>query len=411
MTDCWLPYGDTEVYVTVEMDNLIKILEPKKREETTQFTAAIMAALDEPAGATTLGELVKPDCRVAIAVDGSMKPHHAVQVLSALVKQLVELIVPSDRITIVLGNCEREGDGGGLHDVLKAEPTLSPVKIVDHLRTTGGLEELGVTHGGTPIQLNRDYINANLRIAVGETRADPIYGFSGAHNAVIPGVSSQTTLTENRGNYFRGTISPGIVELNPVKEDAVEAAKMAGIDFAVNIPVDLTGTSLGVFAGGFKETWGKAITALGGEYELRVDTLSDITVVSAGGSGFDFNLYKASWALDNAAKVTKRSGVVIVLAECKDGLGADAFTKLARVTEPSEFERRYTTGAEALQMIKKVTRSQRVILVSALPSYLVEPLGFESARTANHAYEMAVGGRRARSTYVLPHGYTVKMVV
>jgi hypothetical protein len=62
-------------------------------------------------------------------------------------------------------------------------------------------------------------------------------------------------------------------------------------------------------------------------------------------------------------------------------------------------------------MIKRVTRSQRVILVSALPSYLVEPLGFESARTVNQAYEMATGGRRARRTYVLPHGYAVKMVV
>lgn len=411
MTDCWLPYGGTEVYVTVEMENLIKILEPRKREETTQFTAALMAALDEPAGAMTLGELVKPDCRVAIAVDGSMRPHYAVQALTALVKQLVELIVPSDRITIVLGNCEREGGSGGLQDALKAEPNLSQVKVVNHVRSSGGLEELGVTHGGTPIQLNRDYVNATLRIAVGETRADPVYGFSGAHNAVVPGASSQKTLTENRRNYFQGTITPGVIELNPVKEDAVEAARVAGIDFAVNISVNPAGASLGVFAGGFEETWGKAITALGGEYELKADTPSDVTVVSAGGSSFDFNLYKASWALDNAAKVTKRTGVVIVLAECKDGLGADAFTKLSRVTEPSEFERRYTTGAEVLQMINRVTRSQRVILVSALPSYLVEPLGFESARTANQAYEMAVGGRRARSTYVIPYGYAVKMVV
>jgi len=411
MTDCWLPYGGTEVYVTVEMENLIKILEPRKREETTQFTAALMAALDEPAGAMTLGELVKPDCRVAIAVDGSMRPHYAVQALTALVKQLVELIVPSDRITIVLGNCEREGGSGGLQDALKAEPNLSQVKVVNHVRSSGGLEELGVTHGSTPIQLNRDYVNATLRIAVGETRADPVYGFSGAHNAVVPGASSQKTLTENRRNYFRGTITPGVIELNPVKEDAVEAARVAGIDFAVNISVNPAGASLGVFAGGFEETWGKAITALGGEYELKADTPSDVTVVSAGGSSFDFNLYKASWALDNAAKVTKRTGVVIVLAECKDGLGADAFTKLSRVTEPSEFERRYTTGAEVLQMINRVTRSQRVILVSALPSYLVEPLGFESARTANQAYEMAVGGRRARSTYVIPYGYAVKMVV
>jgi hypothetical protein len=100
-----------------------------------------------------------------------------------------------------------------------------------------------------------------------------------------------------------------------------------------------------------------------------------------------------------------------MLAECRDGLGADAFTRLSKVTEPTEFERRYTTGAEALQMVRRVTGGLRVMLVSALPSYLVEPLGFESARTANQAYEAAASGRRGRSTLVIPHGCTVKVIV
>ena len=28
MVDCWLPYGETEVYVSVEMDQLLGVLEP-----------------------------------------------------------------------------------------------------------------------------------------------------------------------------------------------------------------------------------------------------------------------------------------------------------------------------------------------------------------------------------------------
>ncbi|OGD44554.1 hypothetical protein A3K69_03210, partial [Candidatus Bathyarchaeota archaeon RBG_16_57_9] len=386
-------------------------LEPPGRGEATQFTSALIASLDEPIGGETLGNLVKPGCRVAIAVDGSMNPHYAAQAVSALVKQLIELIVPSDRITVILGNCERENGGGRLHESLLKEPSLSQVKVLNHLRATAGTEEVGVTHGGTTIDVNRDYVEATLRIAVGETRVDPLYGFSGAHNAVVPGASSQRTLAESRRRYFKGNVAPGIIELNPLKEDAVEAARLAGIDFAVNIPVDPTGVYMGVYSGAFEETWGKAITALGGAYEVKADTLADITVVSAGGEQYDFNLYKASWALENAARATKRNGSVIMLAECRDGLGAEAFTRLSKVTEPSEFERRYTTGAEALQMVKRVTGSLRVILVSALPSYLIEPLGLESARTANQAYELAASGRRARSTFVIRHGCTVKVIV
>jgi len=411
MTDCWLPYGETEVYVTVELENLIRTLEPPRREETTPFTSMLMASMDEPLGGETLGSIVKPDCRVAIAVDGSMNPHYATQAVSILVKQLVELIVPSDRITVVLGNCERENGGSRLQDSLAKEPSLSQVKTVNHLRSSAGAVTVGVTHGGTPIELSREYMNANLRIAVGETRVDPLYGFSGAHNAVVPGVSSHQTLADNRRKYFKGGAAPGAMELNPIKEDAMEAARIAGIDFAVNVPVGPGGASMGVFAGAFEESWGKAITALGGDYEVKADTLADITVVSAGGEGHDFNLYKASWALENAARVTKRNGSVIMLAECREGLGADAFTKLSKVTEASEFERRYTTGAEALQMMRRGMGGLRVILVSALPSYLVESLGFESARTANKAYEAAGSGRRGRGTIIIPHGCTVKVIV
>ena len=411
MTDCWLPYGETEVYLTVELENLIGTLEPPRREEATQFASALMASLDEPVGGMTLGSLVKPDCRVAIAVDGSMSPHYAVQAVSALVKQLIELIVPSERITVILGNCERENGGGRLQESLAKEPSLSQVKVVNHLRASAGAETVGVTHGGTPVELSRDYVNANLRIAVGETRVDPLYGFSGAHNSVVPGASSHRTLTENRRRYFKGGAAAGVIELNPLKEDAVEAARLAGIDFAVNVPVGPAGGAAGVFSGAFEESWGRAVTALGGDYEVKADALADITVVSAGGEGHDFNLYKASWALDNAAKATKRNGSVIMLAECRDGLGAEAFTRLSKVTEPSEFERRYTTGAEALQMVRRVTGGLRVMLVSALPSYLVEPLGFESVRTANQAYEAATSGRRGRSTLVIPHGCTVKVIV
>jgi nickel-dependent lactate racemase len=411
LTDCWLPYGETEVYVSVDLDNLLKILGPPDGEERIMLQDEVLRAIDVPVGAASLDELVEPDCRVAIAVDGSMSPGHAVQVLSHLVKQLVEQIVPRDRITVVLGDCERENGGGRLLGEIGGAPALSQVQVVDHVRSTGGLVEAGVTHRGTPVSVNRAYAEATVRIAVGEARVDPLYGFRGAHNAVVPGVCSHQTLVENRRNYFRGGAAPGVLELNPVKEDVVEAVRLAGVDFAVNVAVSPGGEALGVYAGGFEETWGRAVTALGGGYEARVDALSDVTVVSAGGERFDFNLYKAAWALEGASRVTKRNGAVILLAECGEGLGAEAFTRLARVTEASEFERRYMCGAEALQMFRRVTRTQRVILVSALPSYLVEPLGFESARTVNQAYEMAVAGRRGRGTYVMPYGSAFKVYV
>ena len=409
MVDCWLPYGETEVYVSVDMDNLIEILDPITEQEPSQVEDEIARALNDPSGAATLDEQVKPDCRAAIAVDGSMTPSLASRAVSSIVKRLVEFIVPQDRITIVVGNGERESETTPLIRAIRGTDGLSQVRLLNHTKATTSLGDAGKTGGGTAVQVNRDYLEATLKIAVGETRLDIHSGFNGAQNAILPGISSLQTIQEARRNYFKGGAMPGVIELNPMKEETVAAAKLAGVDYALNVAVDPNGGYLDAYAGGLEESWGKAVTRLGGSYEVMAEGNSDITVVSAGGDRFDYSLYKTVWALEAAAGVTKKNGAIILLGECGDGLGAESFTSLARVMDLNEFERRYTYGADGLHLIRKVTRSNRVILVSALPRYLVEPLGMETARTTNEAYQRALAGRRGRDTYVIPHGCTTRI--
>lgn len=409
MVDCWLPYGETEVYVSVDMDNLIEILDPRIEQEPRQIAEEIARALEEPSGAPTLNDQVKPDCRVAVAVDGSMTPSLASKAVSSIVKHLVELIIPRDRITIVVGNGERESETTRLIRAIRETDGLSQVRLVNHTKTSSHLGDAGKT-GRTNVQVNRDYFDATLKIAVGETRLDSHSGFTGAQNAILPGIASLQTIQNVRKHYFKGGVTPGVIELNPVKEETVAAAKLAGVDYALNLAVDPRGGYIGAFAGGLEESWGMAITQLGGSYEVKAEGNSDVTVISAGGDRFDYSLYKTAWALETAAGVTKKNGTIVLLGECGDGLGAEPFTSLARVMDLKEFERRYTYGADGLHLIRKITRNNRVILVSALPQYLVEPLGIEAARTTNEAYQRALSGRRGRGTYVIPHGCTTKIL-
>ena len=61
-------------------------------------------------------------------------------------------------------------------------------------------------------------------------------------------------------------------------------------------------------------------------------------------------------------------------------------------------------GAEALDYLRQVQKNNKIILVSALPNYLVESLDFDVARTANEAYSKALQTRRGKKTVVIPHG-------
>jgi nickel-dependent lactate racemase len=406
MVDCWLPYGETEVYVSVEMDYLLGIAE-QTRVDPQKPPSEIVA---ETIADSALEELLEHGATVAIAVENYSSPNAVVQTLKELVKSLVELIIPKDRITFIIGNGEHAKNSSPVIDAIKNASELNSIRIVEHNRDTSDLVDLGPTNRGTPVQVNGAYFNATLKIAVGETRLDQYMGFSGAHNAVVPGVSSIETITGMRKHYFDGKITPGVIELNPIKEDAMEAVKMAGLDYTVNFITNYRGRILAAHAGGSEETWSKAINSMSNHYEAHHEGNADIVLVSAGGSPFDQSLYSASLALLNASQASKKNGTLILLAECGSGLGADAYNQLSQVTELPEFKRRYMHGAEALREVKSVLRNHRVILVSALPGYLVESLGIEPARTANEAYERAIRTRRGRRTVVIPKGLTTLLV-
>jgi nickel-dependent lactate racemase len=405
MVDCWLPYGETEVYVSVEMEQLLGIAEPNNINAEKPSSEILSKAFAEPIG-KKLEELLTKQTTVAIAVDNYANPNAVVLTLRELVRNLVDLIIPSDRLTIILGNSENLRNRSKLRAAIENSSDLKNITLIDHNHNTSTLVDVGTTHRGTPVKVNSHYHAASLKIAVGETRVDQYMGFSGAHSAVIPGLASAETVIENRKHYIDGEISPSVIELNPVKEDIIEAVNSTGIDFAVNLVTNTEGRIVAAYTGGFEETWGRAINSLSGHYEATVEENADITLVSAGGLPHDQSLYTASLALKTASTVTKKNGTIILLAECGSGFGAEAFTQLAKVTEKNEFKRRYMYGAEALQEVKQVQKNQRMILVSALPVYLVESIGMESARTANEAYKRAVQSRRGRRTTVIPKGLT-----
>ena len=403
MVDCWLPYGDTEVYVSVELESLMEIAELVEVEPEKTATEILTDAIMEPSG-QSLEALIEPGVDVAIAVDVYSSPQAVVQALVLFTKMLVELIIPKDRMTILLGNGEFEKDNRILLDAINDTPELREIQVIDHNRNSTNLIELGETIKGTPVEVNRRYHEAKLKIAIGETRIDYLTGYAGAHSSIIPGLASSKTIREYKRTYFDTEVTPGTIELNSIKEDVLEAVSKTGIDFALNLVTNKEGRIIAAHGGGYEESWGKAINSLADKPEITTEGNADIVIVSAGGAPYDQSLYQSLWALKNASKAAKRNGTIVLLAQCVNGLGAEAFTQLARVDDVSELKRRYMIGAETLAVLKETQKNNRVILVSALPGYLVDSLGMDNARTANDAYQRAIQSRRGRKTIVIPHG-------
>jgi nickel-dependent lactate racemase len=405
MVEVWLPYGKTEVYISLDVWNFIKEKEKKEKKEKKSELRPydiVLKALEEQT-APGFEDPLSPDSIASIALDGRMPPNLASLIISESVRKLEDHSWSRDKIRLVIANGTRLRSNSDLISSLNSMDILKDIELYEHTRKTIELGDFGRTANGTKVWLNRKFAESELKIAIGITHLDGYTGFTGAHTAVIPGITGLETIEGNRRNYFRG-VKPGVIEANMVKKDAMEIANIANINLAMNLVCDIQGNLLGTHIGTLEDSWRLAIQELGTSYKIEFDEQADIVVVSAGGSLYDFDLYNASWALNSALELCKKNGAIILLAECQEGVGPDALTSMAHINHLNDLKRRYRLGAEIVHLIKNIARNHRIILVSSLPEYLSEPLGFEPARTANDAYGLAVESKRGKKTSIIPNG-------
>ena len=96
----------------------------------------------------------------------------------------------------------------GLHRSSRPEERdhiLGPIlarrcRVVDHVaRDPASLAYLGTTARGTRVEVNRDYLEADMRILTGFVEPHLFAGYSGGGKAVLPGVASAEAILANHG--------------------------------------------------------------------------------------------------------------------------------------------------------------------------------------------------------------------
>ncbi len=356
-------------------------------------------------------DLVKGRNKVAIALDGTLAPYTASVAASAIVWTLGQNGVPKENLSLVVGNSLRDYDNPDMLQALQGAEPLRDVVIHEHSRDSVDASNVGVTSYRTEVSLAKPFVDADLRIAVGEVSPDHFAGLRGAQSTVMPALASREGLIRHREIAFQDDVVPGVFEGNPAHSDQMEACEIARVDLALNLITDGWGRIASAVSGGIEPSWKTVVESLGDPPQLRAEADADIIVVSAGGDRFDFDLYNSVWALRGIAPLVKRGATIIFLAECTQGLGAEGLETLAQVDTLAELRRRYVLGARAVYAVKSALRgNNEVILVSALPGYLAEPLGFTVERTANAAFQSVMEKRRNRRTLVVTHGVSSVIV-
>ncbi|RJS76007.1 nickel-dependent lactate racemase [Candidatus Bathyarchaeota archaeon] len=412
MVDVWLPYGKTEVCVRVPTRNFLGSIEPKEKEGVPDAVLEIKRALNEPIGSKRLDEIVKPEDKVAIVVDDATRPAPSHLMVPPLLEELNNAGVKDENITIIFACGTHKAVTHEEAVKLLGEAVLNRVKTVSHDCKASNLVYVGETRKhGTKVYLNHVFAEADVKILTGDIGFHYYAGYGGGRKSVLPGVSGEETIKHNHAMLLHPNAKTGVLDGNPVHEDMVEAARLAKVDFILNVVINSEKEVVKAFAGDVEQAFYEGVKLVDEMYRIPVDRKADIVVVSPGGYPADVNLFQAYKGVDNALEIVKRGGVIILVAECPEGHGNQVFydwmvkfKDLKAVQR--EIKRNFVLGGHKAYYLMKALRKAQIFLVSAMPDYYATNIfKLKTARAVNDALNEAfsIVGKNAK-VWVMPYG-------
>ncbi len=409
MPTCKLKYGQQELEISVPAENLLGILYPNEMPGVPDEQAEIRRALREPIGTKPLNELVQPRHRVAIMVSDITRPSPTKKLLPPLLEELARTGVPDQNITIVFGLGIHREHTKEEQRMLLGEEYYNRFKCVDSLAVEDFVS-YGETSRGTPIEICRPVAEADIRICTGNVEYHYCAGYSGGAKAIMPGASSRRSIETHHALQLMPESEIGKMEGNPFREDMEEIGEKVGIDFILNVVLNEKKEIVQAVAGHPRQAHVVGCQTIDRMYKLSINTLADIVVVSAGGFPKDLNVYQTQKAMENAQYAVKPGGIIIVVAECREGAGEEVFLSWMREAESLDdilerLRRKFMMGGHKAAAIARILKKATVYLVSAMEEEAVRELYFVPKTSFQEALQDALQEKGPNATvWVLPYG-------
>jgi nickel-dependent lactate racemase len=411
MVDVWLPYGKTEVCARIPTRNFLGTIEPKEKPGVADSRAEIDRALNQPIGTKRLREIAKEGNRVAIVVDDATRATPSHLMILPLLDELNEAGVKDENVTVIFGCGTHRPVNPEETKKLLGDETLARVKTVNHDCEAEDLVSLGKTSFGTKVYVNKVFAEADVKVLAGDINLHYYAGYGGGRKGVLPAVSGAETIQHNHSMILHPNASTGNLEENPIHDDMMEAARLAKVNFILNIVTNNKKELVKAFAGDLQQAFMEGTKLVDEMYKVPIDKRANIVVVSAGGYPSDINFYQAFKGIHSALEAVKRKGVIVLVAECPEGPGDEIFCEwmekfkdLKRMEK--EIKKRFVLGGHKAYYLTKALQKASIILVSVMPDYYaVNTFKLRTAKALNDALRDAfeIAGKKAK-VYGMPNG-------
>ena len=411
-----LAYGSTEFTFEIEPERVLGVLQPAEAPPSRAPDELVRAALASPVRSKKLSELFQGGESTVIVVPDKTRNAGLPDVLPVLLAELNRLGVRDSDVWLLVATGSHSGHTRDELTRLLGADVYARVEVVEHdCRDPQALRHLGETCFGTPVLLNRRLLEADRIVVVATAVHHYFAGYGGGLKMINPGCAGYETISRNHARTIdpqTGGIHPncrsGVVQGNPVQEDLRDAMRFVKVDFLIETVLGQNGEIVEVVCGDLFAAHERACALVDRYYRVPITQTADLVVVSCGGFPKDINLVQAHKSLYNASQAVREGGVILWLAECREGAGSPTFLKWFDYDDQElvrELGTRYTLNGTTALSVRMRVRRARVVLISTLQPELVRKVG------ALPAPDLQSGWELARSylpddfgAYVIPHG-------
>ena len=403
-----LAYGRQHHEVVVGSDNPVVLLEPKLSPAGVDVETVVREAINNPISSPRVCEMATPGKRAVVIVSDITRPCPTSRLLPFVLEELSCAGVGHDDILIVFGVGSHRKHTEEEKESLVGSDVYREFCCIDS--DTSQVTYLGETQRGTPVEVFTPVANADLKIIIGNLEFHYFVGYSGGVKGAIPGAASLRTIEANHAHMVESNAVAGRYDDNPVRQDIEEAGAMLGIDFVLNVMLDAEFNIVAAVAGDPVKSHAVGRRILNEQNMVTMPKPADVVVVSAGGYPKDIDLYQAQKALDNARLAVREGGIIILVAECSDGMGHGLFAEwmTAGLTPDQLIQRvrdKFVLGGHKAAAIALAMKRADIYLISSFPADRVRAMGFYPYCSAAEAVAAALQKMGSGATVaVMPHG-------
>ena len=414
-----ISYGRDHLSLNMPVGALVTTIAKRPTQKLADAAEAVRRTLIEPIGSEPLARLARGRSSACILICDVTRPVPNKLFLRPMIETMVTAGIALDRIVIVVATgLHRANLGEELADLVGDPWVMERVRVENHYaRNDGDHVDLGVTATrGTPIKLDRRFVEAELRIVTGLVEPHFMAGWSGGRKVIAPGVAHHETIRTFHSARFME--DPLAVQCNlignPLHEEQLEIVRKLGEVYGLNTVLDEQRDLVCVTFGEIIASHAAAVEFVSGVTRVPTPRRCKTLVTSAAGYPLDKTYYQTIKGMVSPLDILEPGGTLIIASECSEGFGSEEFRAAQRrliELGPERFLATLTAKSLAdvdewqTEMQLKSMRIGRIELyTSGLSAEEREITGVEMIANVDEAVARSIARANDPSVVVIPEG-------